>query len=109
VDYRYSILYPSGSWKIIDTNTAKVVTSVPSQYFSKRRGLANGIVYAGGGFGGAVNSFAMNALVQKLGPEWCFRIFGFMTLATGLPAAWLIRERAPLKTGIFIDWLVSMF
>jgi MFS family permease len=30
-----------------------------------------------------------------------------MTLAIGLPAAWLIKERAPIKSTAFIEWLVN--
>lgn len=81
-----------------------VVSTVSAQYFNKKRGVANGIVYAGGGIGGTVTSFAMNSLIEKLGPAWTFRILGLVTLATGLPAAWLIKERAPIKTTIFIEW-----
>ncbi|CZS95725.1 hypothetical protein WAI453_001561 [Rhynchosporium graminicola] len=81
-----------------------VVSTIPAQYFNKKRGLANGIVYAGGGLGGTVISFAMNVLIQKIGVEWSFRIIGIVTLATGLPAAWLIKERAPIKATNFIEW-----
>jgi nitrate/nitrite transporter NarK len=85
----------------------KVVSTVSAQYFNKRRGIANGIVYAGGGIGGTVTSFAMNALIESLGPAWTFRIIGLVTLATSLPAAWLIKERAPIKTTAFIEWYES--
>ncbi|RDL40415.1 uncharacterized protein BP5553_00394 [Venustampulla echinocandica] len=81
-----------------------VICTVPAQYFSKKRGIANGIVYAGGGIGGTVIAFAVNALIQELGPEWTFRILGLVTLATGLPAAWLIKERAPITTTTFVEW-----
>jgi len=81
-----------------------VVSVTPAQYFSKRRGLANGIVYAGGGLGGTIISFAMNGLNNRLGPAWTFRIIGLMTFATGFPAAWLIKERAPITTSTFIEW-----
>ncbi|KAE9378981.1 putative monocarboxylate transporter [Stipitochalara longipes BDJ] len=81
-----------------------VASTMSAQYFNKRRGLANGIVYAGGGIGGTAISFAMDGLIQKLGPEWTFRIIGLVTLATGLPAAWLIKERAPIKTTTLIEW-----
>ena len=84
----------------------QVVSVTPAQYFSRKRGLANGIVYASGGLGGTVISFAMDGLISRLGPAWTFRIVGFMTLATGLPAAWLIKERAPIKSTAFIDLLV---
>jgi MFS family permease len=78
----------------------------PAQYFSKRRGLANGLVYAGGGAGGTIISVSMNALIAKLGPAWTFRAIGIMTLATGLPAAWFIKERVPIRTAFFIEWSV---
>ena len=80
----------------------------PAQYFSKKRGIANGIVYAGGGLGGTVISFAMDALIRKLGIVWTFRVLGIAMLVTGLPAAWLIKERAPIKTTTFIEWFVAL-
>jgi hypothetical protein len=46
----------------------------------------------------------MDGLIQKLGPEWTFRIIGIITLVTGLPAAWLIKERIPITTATFIEW-----
>jgi hypothetical protein len=76
----------------------------PAQYFNKRRGLANGIVYAAGGLGGAVISFAMNGLNQRLGPAWTFRIIGWLTLGTGLPAAWAVKDRAPPKATKLVEW-----
>jgi MFS family permease len=81
-----------------------VISTISAQYFNKKRGIANGIIYAGGGLGGTIISFAMDGLIQKLGPPWMFRIIGIVTLATGLPAAWLIKERAPIKSTIFIEW-----
>ncbi|PVH82230.1 monocarboxylate transporter [Cadophora sp. DSE1049] len=81
-----------------------VVSTIPAQYFNKKRGIANGIVYAGGGLGGTVISFAMDGLIHKLGVEWTFRIIGILILTTGLPAAWMIKERAPVKTTNFVEW-----
>jgi MFS family permease len=93
-------------WELFSYYLFKVVSVTPAQYFNKKRGLANGIVYAGGGLGGTIISFAMDGLLQNLGPGWTFRIIGLMTLITGLPAAWLIKERAPITTSIFIEWYV---
>lgn len=81
-----------------------VCSTTPAQYFYRKRGLANGIVFAGGGLGGAVISFIMDGLIAKLGVPWTFRIIGLMTLATGLPAAWLIRERVPVRSRSRIEW-----
>lgn len=77
---------------------------VPAQYFSKKRGLANGIVFAGGGLGGAVNSFVLDALLNRLGAAWAYRVLAIMTLATGLPAAWIIKERVPVRGSNFVEW-----
>jgi len=63
-------------------------------------------VYAGGGLGGTIITFAVNGLIISLGPEWTFRIIGLATLATGFPAAWLIKERLPIKSATFIEWYV---
>lgn len=81
-----------------------VVSTVPAQYFNKKRGVANGLVYAGGGLGGAVISFCLNGLLEKLGPAWTFRVIGFVTLVTAMPAAWLIQERAPIRRVMLIEW-----
>jgi len=80
------------------------VSTVTAQYFFRKRGLANGIVFAGGGLGGAIISFAMDGLINRLGVAWTFRVIGLLQLATGLPAALLIKERAEARKHSFIDW-----
>ncbi|KAF6801090.1 monocarboxylate permease [Colletotrichum musicola] len=80
-----------------------IVSVVPAQHFSKKRGLANGIVFAGGGLGGAVNSFALDALLNRLGAAWAYRVLAIVTLATGLPAAWIIKERVPVRGSNFMS------
>lgn len=83
------------------------VSATPAQYFSRKRGLANGIVFAGGGLGGAVTSLALESMIKSVGAQWSYRILGIATLATGLPAAWLVKERVPTRASGFIDWLVE--
>lgn len=80
-----------------------VVSVTPAQYFSRKRGFANGIVYAAGGLGGTIISFALDGLIRRLGTAWTYRVIGFITLATGLPSAYLIKERAPITATPFID------
>ncbi|KAI0098540.1 major facilitator superfamily transporter [Nemania sp. FL0031] len=82
----------------------QVTSSTPAQYFSKKRGLANGVVFAGGGFGGAVLSLALDPLIRYSGPAWAFRFLGLSTLATGLPAAWFLKERTAVRRGGFVEW-----
>ncbi|KAI0067283.1 MFS general substrate transporter [Artomyces pyxidatus] len=82
--------------------------SLPSQYFKRRRGLANGVVFAGGGLGGSVWALSINALIDRVGIPWTFRILGFITLAVTMPTAMLLKERtrrasASLEWGLFLD------
>jgi nitrate/nitrite transporter NarK len=77
---------------------------VPAQYFRSKRGLAIGIIYASGGLGGTALSFAIDSLIRQFGIAWAFRALGFLTLATALPAAWLIKERAPIRNSAFVEW-----
>lgn len=79
--------------------------TLPSQYFSRRRGLANGFVFAGGGIGGAVLSISTQALLDRVGVAWTFRITGFITLAATIPAAMLLRERTR-RVASSIEWYV---
>ncbi|KAI1181215.1 MFS general substrate transporter [Nemania sp. FL0916] len=83
-----------------------MVSSVtPAQYFKKRRGLANGAVYAAAGLGGTGIAFLMDAINQKLGVEWTFRIVGISMLVTGLPMAFLVKDRirvSPSKE--WVEW-----
>ncbi|KLT43663.1 MFS general substrate transporter [Cutaneotrichosporon oleaginosum] len=81
-----------------------VISITPSQYFTRRKGTALGIVYSGGGFGGAIISLALEAGVRNLGVAWTFRLVGFLMLATCLPAAWFIKERFAPNRREFVDW-----
>lgn len=54
--------------------------------------------------GGAVVSYGLESLIQKFGPAWTYRILGITTLVTGLPAAWFIQERTPIRTTGFVEW-----
>jgi predicted MFS family arabinose efflux permease len=77
---------------------------VPNEYFSTKLGLAQGLIKAGGGLGGAALSLGLDAMIQKLGVSWAFRILGAITLAAGLPAAWIVKDRYPIKSASFIEW-----
>lgn len=77
---------------------------IPAQYFKNRRGLANGIVFAGGGLGGATVTIIEGILIQRVGVPWTYRIMGLATLVTGLPAAWVITERTKIRSSGFVEW-----
>lgn len=84
-----------------------VVSVVPAQYFARKRGTAIGLIYAGGGIGGAVLSLAMEAGVRNLGVEWTFRLLGLLMAACCTPAAWFMKERQSTQRKVLIDWYVS--
>lgn len=77
---------------------------IPAQYFKRRRGLANGIVFAGGGMGGAIVTIVEGILIQRVGVAWAYRIMGIATLVTGIPAAWMITDRTKIRPAGFIEW-----
>ncbi|KNG83783.1 putative monocarboxylate permease [Aspergillus nomiae NRRL 13137] len=69
--------------------------SLPLQWFNDRLGTANGLVKLGGGVGATVMAFVLQQLIDKVGIAWTFRVMALMSLASGIPTALLIRERAP--------------
>jgi len=71
------------------------VPSLPitSQWFGKKRSLVNGIASAGAGVGGLSMSFAIQAMISRLGISWALRIVGIITFAVNLPATMALRNR----------------
>jgi MFS transporter, MCT family, solute carrier family 16 (monocarboxylic acid transporters), member 3 len=84
-----------------------ISNSMPPQYFSRRLGLANGLIKGGGGIGATVLSIALQAVIDRAGTRWMFRVLGLATLVTGLPAAWLVKERQSFSKRKLID--LSLF
>ncbi|KAK0214747.1 major facilitator superfamily domain-containing protein [Armillaria fumosa] len=54
---------------------------IPSQWFTKYRGLATGLAASGYGVGGLVLSPVTQKLIDHLGFRWALRVTGLMTLA----------------------------
>ncbi|GAA6040718.1 hypothetical protein JCM8097_000890 [Rhodosporidiobolus ruineniae] len=69
--------------------------TLPTSYFLRRRNIATGIAFAGGGLGGAVLSIIIAQLLERLSIAWTFRIVGFLTLVLNLPAALALKGRVP--------------
>jgi MFS family permease len=67
--------------------------AVLSQWFAKRRSVANGISAAGSGIGGLSFSFAIGAMIDNLGVSWALRITGLCGLVANLLSASFIRDR----------------
>lgn len=78
--------------------------SLPLQWFSSKLGTANGLVKAGGGVGATVLPLAAQALINRFGLGWTFRIIGVLIITTGIPCALAIRERPSTGTLSRFDW-----
>ncbi|KAG5972517.1 hypothetical protein E4U58_006519 [Claviceps cyperi] len=76
------------------------IATTPLQWFKKYRGLATGIVFGSGSLGAAVMTVVTHELVDKVGVDWTFRLFGIMLWVVCIPAAWCIREPLLAKTSI---------
>ena len=67
--------------------------AILSQWFSRRRSLANGISAAGSGIGGLMFSLSTGAMIRTISLAWSLRIIGILTIATNFTATALIRDR----------------
>jgi MFS family permease len=74
--------------------------SLPVQWFHTKLGTANGLVKLGGGIGATVMALAVQLLIDKIGVAWTFRAMALASLASGVPAALLIKEREPSSPSI---------
>src|SRR4051812_36937144 len=66
---------------------------VTSQWFEKRRSMANGITSAGAGIGGLVWSFATAAMIHNISLGWALRIIGIVSGVMNAIATTLLRNR----------------
>ena len=84
-----------------------VSNNLPVQWFSGKLGTANGLVKLGGGLGATVMAIVVQVLIDRVGIPWTFRILGLISLASGVPAALLCRDREPFHNAPFVD--LSLF
>ncbi|EKG19153.1 Major facilitator superfamily [Macrophomina phaseolina MS6] len=66
---------------------------VVPQWFTTRRSFANGIAASGSGLGGLMYSLATNAMIQRIGLGWAFRILGICAFTVNTVCALLIKDR----------------
>ncbi|KAL1857276.1 hypothetical protein Plec18167_004754 [Paecilomyces lecythidis] len=66
---------------------------IAPQWFSRRRGVANGITAAGSGIGGLMYSLATGAMIPRLGLAWAFRVLAIVCFTVNVVAANLLRDR----------------
>lgn len=81
--------------------------TLPIQWFSSKLGMANGLVKVGGGIGATVMPIATQKLIDRLGVPWAVRTIGILALVTGIPCAWLLRERARTGVASRFDWSLT--
>ncbi|SPO05433.1 related to monocarboxylate transporter [Cephalotrichum gorgonifer] len=64
-----------------------------SQWFTKRRALANGIAIAGAGLGGLTYSLAVGAMIRNISLGWAYRILAIVSAVVNIVATLLIKTR----------------
>lgn len=84
-----------------------MANNLPVQWFSDHLGTANGLTKLGGGVGATVMTVILQAIIDRFGVAWSFRAMGLISLVTGVPAALLIKERAPNMGATAMD--LSLF
>ena len=66
---------------------------VLSQWFDKKKSLANEISAAGSGVSGAAFAWGTEAIIQRLGIGWASRITGIVAFTANIIATVFIRDR----------------
>lgn len=66
---------------------------VVSQWFERRRSLANGVVSAGSGIGGIAFAFGAQAVIERAGVPWALRMIGIASGVVNLVAVAVVRGR----------------
>lgn len=82
---------------------------VPSQWFTTRRSLANGLAACGSGFGGLLYSLATGALLRSLGLAWCFRVLGILALGVNALCIAFLRDRSKAIGSRYSPFAVALF
>lgn len=67
--------------------------AILSQWFARRRTVANGLAGAGSGVGGMAFSWGTAAMIRRIGIRWTLRTTGLITLVATLTATAFIRDR----------------
>jgi MFS family permease len=105
---------PTEYWQILLafsllTGLGSSLLLVPSMgcvahWFLLRRGLASGIAFIGGGFGGVLFPLLIQNLLPHLHWPWTLRVIGFINLALCIIGLLFCRSRLPPKNGAATSW-----
>ncbi|ETS81753.1 hypothetical protein PFICI_06755 [Pestalotiopsis fici W106-1] len=75
-----------------------------AHWFFERRGLASGIAFIGGGFGGVLFPLMLQSLLPQVGWAWSIRALGFVLMVLcGISIAFC-RSRIPPRKGTATTW-----
>jgi MFS family permease len=66
---------------------------VVSQWFTKRRSFANGLLTAGGGLGGLIFSLSVERTIVTAGMPWAYRMTAIVCFVVNSIATCLVRDR----------------
>lgn len=86
---------PTGIDRMLDRFYPTIAST--SQWFTRKKGLAMGLVIAGSSLGGICWPFILQGLFKSVGFPWGMRITGFICLAFLLPSILLVSPRLPPK------------
>ncbi len=76
--------------------------AVCATYFSKKRGIAIGLVTAGSSVGGTIYPIMLHRLLPHIHFPWTTRVMGFIALGTQVPPLVVLRQRIhPAKRRAF--------
>ncbi|KAL3479831.1 MFS general substrate transporter [Aspergillus californicus] len=75
-----------------------------AHWFLKRRGLASGIAFIGGGFGGVLFPLMIQSLLPRVGWGWSIRILGFVLVTLCTTSILLCKSRVPPRKGTQTTW-----
>ncbi|KAF5869447.1 putative riboflavin transporter mch5 protein [Botrytis fragariae] len=95
----FSILTGIGSSLLLTPSMGCV-----AHWFMERRGLASGIAFVGGGFGGVLFPLMIQSLLPQVGWEWSIRILGFVLLVLCAMNVTFCRSRVPPRKGATTTW-----
>lgn len=83
-----AVAYGVGHGLLFSASVATV-----SQWFKKRRSVANGLVAAGGGAGGLAFTLGVDAAIRNLGLQWSFRVSAIVCFTVNTFCTILTRDR----------------
>lgn len=95
----FSILTGIGSSLLLTPSMGCV-----AHWFKERRGLASGIAFIGGGFGGVLFPLMIQSLLPQVGYGWTIRILGFVILVLCAISVIFCRSRVPPHKGAATSW-----